>query len=168
MRAPKQAPFTSSANNMRTANDVWRDVKLDNATRWEHFPHDADVGVRGFGRSPEQAFEQAALALAAVVTDPARVAAERPVDVDCEAPDLETLLVDWLNALIYEMVTRGMCFSRFKVRIDGDHLHGRAWGEPVDPDRHDAAVEPKGATFTALRVARREDGVWLAQCVVDV
>ena len=51
MRGPKQAPFTSSANNMPMASDVRRDVKLDSAARWEHFPHDADVGVRGFGRS---------------------------------------------------------------------------------------------------------------------
>jgi protein archease len=153
---------------MPEVRSVGSEARRDAAARWEHFAHDADVGVRGFGRSPEQAFEQAALAMVAAVTDVDRVAAERTIDVECEAPDRETLLLDWLNALIFEMATRGMCFSRFKVRIDGDHLHGRAWGEPVDRDRHDVAVEPKGATFTALRVARREDGIWLAQCVVDV
>ncbi len=135
---------------------------------WEHFEHDADVGVRGVGRTPEEAFEQAALALTAVITDPARVAARERVAVRCEAPDLELLLVDWLNALVYEMATRHMLFGRYAVRIEDGRLEGEAWGEPVDRDRHAPAVEVKGATYTALAVRRREDGAWVAECVVDV
>lgn len=158
----------SSASSVRAPASSDSPATSVSAAHWEHFAHDADIGVRGIGGSPDEAFEQAALAMAAAVADPARVAAEQRIDVSCEAPDLETLLVDWLNALIYEMATRGMCFSRFKVQIEGNRLRGRAWGEPVDADRHDPAVEPKGATFTALRVAREPNGVWLAQCVVDV
>lgn len=136
--------------------------------RWEHFEHDADVGVRGYGATPAEAFEQAALALTAAMTDPARVALAEVVDVACAAPDLEILLVDWLNALIYEMATRKVCFGRYDVRIDDCRLQARAWGERVNPAKHDLAVEIKGATYTALRVAPREDGGWLAQCVIDV
>ncbi len=136
--------------------------------RYEHFPHDADVGVRGFGGSPAEAFEQAALALTAAVTDPAKVAPDREVALRCEAPDHELLLVDWLNALVYEMATRGMLFGKFSVRIDGGALEGRAWGEPVNAAKHDPAVEVKGATYTGLEVTQEPDGTWLAQCVVDV
>ena len=135
---------------------------------WEHFEHDADVGVRGVGRTPEEAFEQAALALTAAITDPARVAARERVTVRCEAPDLELLLADWLNALVYEMATRHMLFGRYAVRIEDGRLEGEAWGEPVDRARHAPAVEVKGATYTALAVRRRGDGAWVAECVVDV
>lgn len=135
--------------------------------RWEHFPHGADVGVRGIGRTREEAFAQAALAMTAAITDPATIASRTSVEVDVEAPDDELLLVDWLNALIYEMATRGMLFGRFETQITGTHLHGKAWGEPTDVARHQPAVEIKGATYTALRVAQ-EDGLWVAQCVVDV
>ena len=145
-----------------------RPVDTHGTDRWEHFEHDADIGVRGYGATPAAAFEQAALALAAAVTNPATVATATHVDVQCEAPDAELLLVDWLNALIYEMATRRMCFARFRVRIDGRRLSGRAWGEQVDAARHDLAVEPKGATYTALRVAPTDGGAWLAQCVIDV
>jgi SHS2 domain-containing protein len=134
--------------------------------RWEHFPHAADIGVRGFGPTAAAAFEQAALALTAVVTH-AEVAAKEKVEVKCEAPDLELLFVEWLNAIIYEMAVRNMLFSRFAVRIDGARLHGTLWGEPVDVARHQPACEPKGATYTALTVAEA-DGVWSAACVVDV
>jgi beta-phosphoglucomutase family hydrolase len=64
-------------------------------TRWEHFAHDADIGVRGYGPTIAVAFEQAALALTAVVTDPAGVALRQSVSIACEAPSAELLLVDW-------------------------------------------------------------------------
>jgi tRNA nucleotidyltransferase (CCA-adding enzyme) len=137
------------------------------AARWEHFPHVADIGVRGFGPTKEAAFEQAALALTAALTEPESIAARDRVDVACRAPDDELLLSEWLNALIYEMATRKMLFARFKVRIRGHALAGEAWGEPIDRARHAPAAEAKGATLTALKVAQ-ENGRWVAQCVVDV
>jgi SHS2 domain-containing protein len=136
-------------------------------TRWEHFEHEADMGVRGYGGTKAQAFEQAALALTAVITDPAAVAAREAVSIEAEAPDDELLLAEWLNQIVYEMATRKMLFGRFAVRIDGTRLAATAWGEPADPARHQPAVEVKGATYTALKVAR-EDGEWIAQTVVDV
>lgn len=135
--------------------------------RWEHYPHEADIGVRGIGATREQAFEQAALALTAVVTDPAGVEAREALAIDCEAPDDELLLVDWLNALVYEMATRGWLFARYRVTLDGHRLNATAWGEPVDRARHQPAVEIKGATYTTLRVSL-QDGRWIAQTVVDV
>jgi tRNA nucleotidyltransferase (CCA-adding enzyme) len=138
---------------------------------WEHFEHQADIGVRGRGPTREDAFAMAARALTAVVTDPAAVRAQERVGIECDAPDAELLLVDWLNALVYEMAVRHMLFARFAVRIeDGPSLglQGEAWGEPVDIARHQPAVEVKGATYTALRVAQEADGAWVAQCVVDV
>ena len=135
---------------------------------WEHFPHAADIGIRGIGATREEAFEQAALALTAVVTDPASIEAKRAVEISREAPDDELLLADWLNALVYEMVTQNMIFGRFSVRLDGGRLAAEAWGEPLEALRHHPVVEVKGATYTALSVARRDDGAWVAQCVVDV
>jgi SHS2 domain-containing protein len=139
-----------------------------NTPRWEHFPHQGDVGIRGLGRSMEESFCGAALGLTAVVADLATVAPTERVEVKCTAPDKELLLVEWLNALVFEMATRGMLFSRFAVSIEEDHLVGAAWGEAVDRPKHEPAVEVKGATLSELRVARREDGLWIAQCIVDV
>jgi len=137
-------------------------------SRWEHFAHDADIGIRGAGATPAAAFEQAALALTGLVTDPGIVETRQCIDLTCEAPDTELLFADWINALIYEMSVRKMLFSRFAVTIDGTKLKAQAWGEPVDRDRHQPVVEPKGATYTELRVAEQAPGQWIAQCVVDV
>jgi SHS2 domain-containing protein len=136
--------------------------------RWEHFEHKADIGVRGIGVTKEAAFEQGAIALMAVITEPAGIEAKEEIEIHCQAPDDELLFADWLNRLVYEMATRGMLFGKFRVRINGGKLQGRAWGEKVDAQRHQPAVEVKAASYTALSVRQNERGEWVAQCVVDV
>ena len=113
-------------------------------------------------------FEAMGEALTAVVTDPSGVRAVNVVEIRCSAPDNSVLLVDWLNALIYEMSTRSMLFSSWQVELDGCDLEARVEGETVDRDRHQPVVEVKGATYTALSVEHDSDGQWRAQCVVDV
>lgn len=139
-----------------------------NPERWEHFHHGADIGVRGMGQTKAAAFEQAAIALTAVITGVSSVHSEQPVAITCRAPDDEMLLVDWLNALVLEMATRRMLFGRFEVRLTPGVLQATAWGEPVDVARHQPAVEVKGATFTELHVGPTAGGGWRAQCIVDV
>lgn len=143
-------------------------TKNHNRPRWEHYYHVADIGVRGYGSTPAEAFEQTAVALTAVITDPGAIEPHEQIAVNCEAPDRELLLADWLNVLIYEMATRLMLFSRFEVSLEGTRLTAKVWGEKVDLKKHDPAVEIKGATYTTLKVEQQEDGMWLAQCVVDV
>jgi SHS2 domain-containing protein len=135
---------------------------------WELFAHEADVGVRGVGTTLAEAFAGAATAMTAAICDPAKVGAGDTVKIACAAPDAEMLLVDWLNALVYEMATRKMLFSRFEVAIDGHQLRATARGEAVDVAKHQPAAEVKGASFCELAVRQEPDGQWLAQCVVDV
>jgi tRNA nucleotidyltransferase (CCA-adding enzyme) len=137
------------------------------ASSWAHFSHDADIGVVGIGPTKAEAFRQAAFALTAVITDPANVKPEQPVPVFCQAGSDELLLVEWLNALVFEMAVRTMLFGEFTVDIDGGELRATAYGEPVDTVRHEPAVEVKGATLTALEVRESPEG-WRVQCVVDV
>jgi len=136
--------------------------------RWELFSHPADIGVRGFGTTKEEAFAQAATALTAVVTDPEKVRPREAVEIVCREDDDELLFVNWLSALLYEMATRGMLFGRFEIEPVEGGLQARAWGEPIDIERHEPAVEIKAATYAGLKVRKQPDGIWLAQCIVDV
>ncbi len=135
---------------------------------WEHFPHPADIGVRGVGPTREDAFAQAAIALTAVLVDPDKVEPREPVDIVCREQDDELLLVSWLASLLYEMDTRRMLFSRFEIEPIEGGLRARAWGEPIDIARHQPTVEVKAATYAGLKVAKDKTGAWLAQCIVDV
>ena len=135
---------------------------------WEHFEHDADIGIRGIAPTLEQAYEQAALAMTAVITDVALVSPSVVVRIACDAEDAELLFLSWINELIYQMAVQHLLFSRFEVAIQGSRLSAIAYGEPVDQIKHQPAVEIKGGTFTELIVHQCDDGSWLAQCVVDV
>jgi SHS2 domain-containing protein len=137
------------------------------SARWEHFSHEADMGVRGVGDSLSEAYEQGALAMTALVTDPAGIETRERVTIECSAPDQELLFADWLNSVVFEMATRHMVFGKFAVKIEGTRLQADAWGERIDPSRHHPAVEVKGATYTSLRVAKI-GSQWIAQTVVDV
>ena len=107
-------------------------------------------------------------ALTAIITDPAKVQPAETISVSCEAPDDALLLIDWLNALIFEMATRGMVFGSWHVKLSGQKLDARVKGELVDRLRHQPVVEVKGATYTELSVKQDSEGSWHGQCVVDV
>ena len=139
---------------------------------FEQFEHGADVGVRGFGATPSEAFEGAAAALFTLLCeDVSKIRPEVAERVEVEASGLEELLVAFLNELISLSDVRRVVFGRFSVAITDAgttvRLSARAEGEPFDQRRHQFTVLPKGASYTGLRVAP-EAGRWVAQCVVDV
>ena len=138
------------------------------APRWEHFEHEADIGVRGYGDSVAEAFKQAALAFSSVITELDKIEPTTCLSVECEAPDYDVLLVDWLNELVYQMAIERMLFSTFNVVISGCYLEAEICGEKASQQKHQPAVEIKGATFTELKVYQNSNGEWVAQCIVDV
>ena len=137
-------------------------------TGWEHYPHPADVGIRGFGRNLDEAFVNAARAMTAVIEDLEKIEPKFCVTIKCSDLDIELLFNSWLSRLLYEMSTRVMLFSHFEVKIENSFLTAKAWGEKIDRKKHHPTVEVKAATFTDLKVVQQSDGSWLAQCVVDV
>ncbi len=134
---------------------------------YETFEHAADIGIRGFGESVEEAFQNTAVALYSVVVDIDSVEPRERKAVTASAQDRELLLVEWLNALLALSDVERMVFSRFEVRIEGNMLSGFAWGERLDRARHETRVEVKGATCHLLKVTKQANG-YMAQCVVDV
>jgi len=134
---------------------------------WEIFAQNFDIGVRGYGKTRDLAFEEAAYALSATVTDLSSVESRETIDIVCNADSDEILLYEWLNAIINEMATRNMLFSRFSVQTHEHGLTGRAWGEKIDAARHQLAVETRAVTMNELHVARDGEGNWLAQCLVE-
>jgi SHS2 domain-containing protein len=136
------------------------------AERYAYFEHDADVGIIGSGNVLEEAFEAAAVAMFACMTDLAAVQAREAVRIDFEEADVELALVRWLNLLLGKAREHGLVFARFRLERDGVLWRGLASGEPWRAE-HERGVEVKGATLTSLAVTRTADG-WEARCVIDV
>ncbi|RKG82901.1 archease [Corallococcus terminator] len=134
---------------------------------WEHFTREEQLGVRGVGRSMEQAFELAAQALCALVTDPKRVEVHEELEVTCQSVDHDELLADWLRAVVGAMAGRRLRFQCFAVRLDGLNLFGRGFGERAGSERHGASVAVTGASLTQVSVRQGPGGVWTAEALVD-
>jgi SHS2 domain-containing protein len=137
-------------------------------TYWEHFNHRSNIGVRGHGHTLASAFEQAAMALTALTTDPAGLGKQVQVNIACEATDWELLLTDWLNAVVHQMAKRDMLFGCFRVQIEGNKLRASVWGQTIDGSQHSLGVKVKGASDTALKVFQHPNGDWTAECVIDI
>jgi SHS2 domain-containing protein len=133
---------------------------------YAYFEHDADIGITGRGPTIESAFEQAARALFAIMTDIEQLRPVEQCEVAFEEGDDEIAFVTWLNLILGETRSRGMVASDFEVSRQGSLWRGRCRGERWRDDLA-RGVEVKGATLTMLSVSER-GGAWEARCVVDV
>ena len=138
---------------------------------FETFEHKADVGIRGFGKSKEEAFAECAKAMFSVMADLEKVGSGEKFDIEIETNDIESLLVDYLNHLLYLRDVNEMLFSRFDLYITKDggewKLNGKAFGEKINKKEHGIKSDVKAASYHQLKVEEK-NGKWLAQCVVDV
>jgi SHS2 domain-containing protein len=137
----------------------------------EFLDHTADVALRATGRTVEEAFEEAARGMFAVMVDTDRVRQRESLSVRVAGADRADLLIAWLGALLAEKDLSGWVFSGFSVSIGtaGDELvlDGEARGEPFDATRHRPGNEVKGISLLGLEVREEATG-WIAQCVLDV
>lgn len=135
---------------------------------WQHYSHPADMGIRGIGSTIHEAFEQAALALTALISDLETIEPREEIEIRLEDNDIELLFVSWLNTLLYEMAIRQMLFSKFAIEIKGNKLTAKILGEQMDLKKHSPALEVKAATYAEVKVTQEKQGNWIAQCIVDV
>jgi len=137
---------------------------------YELLDHEADIGIRGYGNTIEEAFENGAKAMFSVMIDLDEVNPEKNVEIKCEAPDLETLFIEWLNELLTKKDIEEMSFSEFKVKINKNDLYtlkGVALGERFDQKKHKPKIEVKAATYSGLKIGKKDEKIYI-QCVVDV
>lgn len=138
---------------------------------YELFETTADVGVRGYGSTLEEAFEGAAKAMFSVMSDLSRVRPSEEVAIEVEAEDEEALLVNWLNELLARASIKKMLFSEFRVSIERRggviKLKALAYGEPIDWQRHELRTEVKAATYALIKVGKVDDR-YVAQLLLDI
>ena len=135
---------------------------------YQTFEHTADLGLRARADELNQLFADAAAGLfSIVVPDLTTVRPTESVELKVASDDLDLLLFDWLNDLLYIYETQRLLLSRFEVRVEQTSLKATAWGEPIDPARHVLDHEVKAITYHGLKV-EREDGGWIAEVIVDI
>ncbi|TET16467.1 MAG: archease [Dehalococcoidia bacterium] len=122
---------------------------------FEIIDHTADVGVIAYGASVNQAFVNAARALFSLITELDNVEEVVYRDIELVAPDQESLLVEWLNELIYLFDTENIIFKRFDItQLNSTQLKARGYGEKVDSSKHKLKTGVKAATYHMLKVEK--------------
>jgi SHS2 domain-containing protein len=142
------------------------------AMPYEYLDHQADLGIRGIGVTPEEAFDQGAQAMLEAMSNTQLIRPRQQFEQRCRAIDVPSLFVEWLNELLYQREVNDVLFCSARVlRIDrqGDEwtLEGLAMGESLDPDRHEVHTEVKAATYSGLDYVA-SDRLYIVQCVVDL
>jgi SHS2 domain-containing protein len=135
---------------------------------YELVDHTADIGVRLWGPTAEEVFEQAALALFSLVCDPLEAGEIESVDVELGAEAMDLLLAAWLNELLYVFEARKLVLTQFDILELGERtVRARVSGEPLDTSRHILCGGVKAATLHELSLERRGDR-WEAFVLLDV
>jgi len=120
---------------------------------FEIINHTADVGIIAYGADMSQAFANAARALFSLITELDDVAEVIHRDIELTATDEESLLVEWLNELVYQFDTEGILFKRFDIiQLNNTRLKARGYGEKVDRSKHKLKIGVKAATYHMLKV----------------
>ena len=140
--------------------------------KFEWVDHPSDIGFRAYGKTLEEAFGNAGLAMFEVMVDTKKVRPREEVAVELEAEDEKALLYDWLAHLLYLHGSRDMVFSKFEVgeisEVDGGFmLRATVRGEQFDPERHETRTEIKAVTYHLMEIERSAERCSV-QTIVDI
>jgi SHS2 domain-containing protein len=135
---------------------------------FEILEHTADIGLRAWGATLQEAFESAATALSAIVVELDDIEPRLAYPIAASGDDDQSLLVNWLDETLYYLDARRIVLRRFRIEHFGDgRVAGQAWGEPRDPVKHRPKVIVKGVTYHQLKIEQRPDG-WQVQVFLDI
>jgi len=137
-----------------------------------HLEHTADVLIEARGRTLEEAFEMAGIAVYEVITDTRKISLKERYEMSTEGLDLENLLYRWIEQALLYTDADGVVFGKFAVcRIvedeEGYRVEAAAWGEPFDPEKHEHRTIVKAMTYAQMSI-KKEGDCWKLTFVVDI
>ena len=135
---------------------------------FEIIDHAADVGIIAYGTDVEELFSNAALALFSLITEPERVEEKLHLNLEVSSEDTDSLLIEWLNELIYFFDAKHMLFNRFDIgNVTHNELKATCYGEGFDPMKHKIKIGVKAATYHMLKLDKNGDG-YRARIILDI
>ena len=135
---------------------------------FEFLDHPADIGFRAYGPSLPGLFINCACALVSLVHDVSDITSAQRIPIAAEGSDYESLLVNFLNEVLYYIDGKRLAFRDFTIEeLDDVHINCIGTGEPRDTERHGSKAVVKAVTYHQLRIAREGDH-WIAEVYVDI
>jgi SHS2 domain-containing protein len=125
---------------------------------YELVDHTADIGLKAYGKTLAEAFENAAKGMFDIITDNSEIDSIGQYNIEIESSDLKQLLVDWLSKLLFLNSSRNEIFGFFKINIDKKNikLSSKVFGEKFNVLKHRAGSEIKAVTYHMLEVRNKK------------
>lgn len=137
-------------------------------TPYEVFEHTADVGLHAYGSTLPELFIHGAQGMESLMVSPEQVRLQVSREITAEGRDVVSLLIAWLNELIFLFDTEYLIFREFEIdSLTETYLKGRASGEPYDAQRHDLSSAIKAVTWHEAAVERTAEG-YKARIIFDI
>jgi len=134
--------------------------------KYEFIEHTSDIGLRAYGGTLSKAFANAALGMFSIMAELKNVGEKESRRVEVNADDIEGLIFEWLNSLLYYFDVEMLIFKRFDIiEFEDTHLMAKCYGEKYDSSRHRLKMGVKSATYHQLEVDREAGSV---QVIFDV
>ncbi len=129
----------------------------------------ADVAFEAYGKDLNELFANSALAMFEVMVNTQQIEPKVERKVEVKANDLEGLLFEWLNELLFYYGSENLAFSKFEVEVDENELKLKAkcFGEEINPEKHETKTEVKAATYHNLEI-KKDDNRWKARVILDI
>jgi SHS2 domain-containing protein len=142
------------------------------AGKFEFLEHTADVYIRAYGKTMEEAYANSALALFEVMTDTDKIAQAKEEKLQVEAEDQYALLYNWLEALLVKFETEGMLYSKFEITDwketeENFRFKAKVWGEKYDAEKHPQKVGVKAVTYHRMMIIREKESAVL-EFILDI
>ena len=142
------------------------------AGKFEFLEHTADVYIRAFGKTMEEAYANSALAMFEVMTDTNKIGQPKQENVEVEAEDQYALLYNWLEILLVKFETEGMLYSKFEITDwketeENFKFKAKIWGEKYDAQKHPQKVGVKAVTYHRMMIIREKDSAVL-EFILDI
>ncbi|MBI5195104.1 MAG: archease [Nitrospirae bacterium] len=135
--------------------------------RYETLDIFGDVGLRVFGNTLNELFENAALGMSGLITDTEQIRETEKKQIAVEADNYESLFVRWLNELVFLFDTHGFIGKQFSVSLNGNAVEAEVSGGYFDPEIHEQRLLIKAATYHRLFLKKNDSG-WLAEVIFDI
>jgi len=136
--------------------------------KYELINHTADLGIKVYGCSLRELFENTAYSMFDIMAELDKVKVRDFLKVEIEGERMDELLADWLRDLLYKFNGEGYLLKDFKIEeIDEKGLKAKVGGEKLDLSRHPLKREIKAVTYHELEVKKIDKG-WQAQVIFDI
>ncbi len=142
------------------------------AGKFEFLEHTADVYIRAYGKTMEEAYANSALAMFEVMTDSDKIAQTQQENLQVEAEDQYALLYNWLEMLLVKFETEGMLYSKFEITDwketeENFRFKAKVWGEKYDPKKHPQRVGVKAVTYHRMMIIKEKESAVL-EFILDI